>query len=865
MTGTERRPRFSIVTAVYDVEPYLPEFIASLEALRIQPEDLEIIVVDDGSTDGSLDLLRAWAGRSRFQVHVFTKPNGGQGSARNLGLEHATGVWVTFTDPDDMLDSSFFAIAARFADANPSIDVLASKPILLDEAAGKIEDTHPRRAQYEGGNHVADLRVEPNVFPGSASVSLYRLDLVRAAGLRFDERVRPNFEDGHFAVRYLLALESPRVGLLRDSRYIYRKRAAGTSTLQRSLQDQGRYTNAFEFGYLGVIAEARQRLGHVPAWLQQVLIYELTWYLGEDDKISSNAYVAPETLPRFHGLFARVLQELDQNVVAAHRVRKLKSVWTDLLAHAGRPEAWHSPYAVRTRTDLKDRLQRVQYRYVGSRPDEAFELEGAAVDPAYAKTRVHRYYGADWLFERIVWLPAGARLDVRLDSVKVPLVPTWPRHASIGPRRRWWRRLLSARGKPLGRFVTVGSRIPGAIKRRIVGRTLRWLAGQRPWRTRFAGAWLLMDRIHDADDNGERLFEHLRRERPDINAWFAVERGTPDWDRLRATGKQRLLAHGSLTWRLAMLNSDWVLSSHADAAICKPPQLAHTGRAPWRFGFLQHGVIKDDLSRWLNHRELDLFVVSTGPELASVADNGNPYRFTHRETRNTGLPRFDRLLAVGHAVPEAERDLVIVAPTWRQWLTLPLARGSQRRLIDAGFWDSEYIRSWTQLLGSPTIAQALAARGWRLGFMPHPNLQGILKDLDLPAHVEPLVFANTDVQGLYGRCSLLVTDYSSVAFNIAYLDRPTVYFQFDAQTMSRGAHVGREGYFDYARDGFGPVVATVADAERAIVAAIEHGASPTPVYQTRIDSTFPVRDGQACARVVAAIEDISRPYQPVES
>jgi len=86
VTGPAKRPRFSIVTAVYDVEPYLADFIASMEAQRVPPADLEVVAVDDGSTDGSLDMLRDWARRSRLRVKVFTKPNGGQGSARNLGL-----------------------------------------------------------------------------------------------------------------------------------------------------------------------------------------------------------------------------------------------------------------------------------------------------------------------------------------------------------------------------------------------------------------------------------------------------------------------------------------------------------------------------------------------------------------------------------------------------------------------------------------------------------------------------------------------------------------------------------------------------------------------------------------------------------
>ena len=863
MTAAGRGPRVSIVSAVYDVEAYLPAFIASIENQQLEPDELEVVAVDDGSTDGSLDLLVDWAGRSRFKVKVYTKANGGQASARNLGLDHATGDWITFTDPDDMLDPACLAVAGRFASEHPELEILACKPVLLDERDGRQYDTHPRRRQYEPGNRVAALDDEPNVFPGSAAVSVFRRERVMSAGLRFDERVRPNFEDGHFTVRYLLALPRLDVGLLRDAVYVYRKRTTG-STLQQSLRDPRRYTDVLELGYLDVLDRARQRHGSVPAWLQHVLIYELSWYLVEDERITSNAHLPPELAPRFHALLRRILEQLEPEVVAGHRVRTLSPLWVDLLGHAGRSTPWHTPHAVRTRTDWRTGLRRVVYRFTGARPKESFAADEVKVEAVFAKTMAHRYYGADLMFERILWLPANGRLEMSLDGDPVRVVRHWPRAPGPGRwRTRWQRRIAQYRADPVGRVVRLVLRRVRHERARRAGAVLRRLARADPWRSRFAGAWLLIDRIHDADDNGERLFEHLRRERPDINAWFVLERDSPDWRRLQDAGETRLLAFGSFAWRMAMLNCAWLLSSHADMPIYRPPQLARTGPATWRFGFLQHGVIKDDLSRWLNQRELDLFVVSTEAEYDSVAGDGNAYRFSDREVVNTGLPRFDRLLAKGRAVPEPERNLVIIAPTWRSWLTLPLARGSQRRALDAAFWDSDYIRSWTDLLRSPAIAAALAARGWRLGFMPHPNLQGILGQLDLPGHVEPLAFAGTDVQDLYARCALLVTDYSSVVFNTAYLDRPAVYFQFDRDRMLGGAHVGRQGYFDYERDGFGPVATDPDAAVKAITAAIRHGASPTPEYQRRIDATFPVRDGGACARVVEAIEERSRPWSGI--
>jgi CDP-glycerol:poly(glycerophosphate) glycerophosphotransferase len=395
----------------------------------------------------------------------------------------------------------------------------------------------------------------------------------------------------------------------------------------------------------------------------------------------------------------------------------------------------------------------------------------------------------------------------------------------------------------------------------VVMAPVRLIARMPAYRSTFGDAWVLMDRLYNADDNGERLFEHLLAERPDINAWFVLKPGTADWKRMRASGVSRLVAHGSFRWKMLMLNCSWLLSSHADLAVARPREIMHiTGRRTWRFAFLQHGVIKDDLSVWLNPREIDLFVVSTEPELDSVVGDGTAYIYTRKETRNTGLPRFDRLLEKGRAVPPGGRNLVIIAPTWRTWLTLPINPATQWRDVADTFWSSEYFQSWDRIIRSPEIADAAARANVRIAFMPHPNLQAVLPKLDLPAHVEALTFAGNDVQDLYAHCALLVTDYSSVAFNVAYLDGQVVYYQFDHEAMMSGAHMGREGYFDYVRDGFGPVATDEQTAIAAIVAAIENGRSPTPMYQERIDRTFVNRDGHACRRVVDAVEELSRPY-----
>ena len=137
---------------------------------------------------------------------------------------------------------------------------------------------------------------------------------------------------------------------------------------------------------------------------------------------------------------------------------------------------------------------------------------------------------------------------------------------------------------------------------------------------------------------------------------------------------------------------------------------------------------------------------------------------------------------------------------------------------------------------------------------PIPTCNRPSRHMDLPDHeIEVLSYDVEDVQQHFARAALVVTDYSSTAFNAAYIDRPVVYFQFDADKVLGGAHVGRQGYFHYERDGFGPVTRTLRAAESAIVGTMRAGRSPGPEYQRRIEDTFPCRDGRCCKRVTEAI------------
>jgi CDP-glycerol glycerophosphotransferase (TagB/SpsB family) len=149
--------------------------------------------------------------------------------------------------------------------------------------------------------------------------------------------------------------------------------------------------------------------------------------------------------------------------------------------------------------------------------------------------------------------------------------------------------------------------------------------------------------------------------------------------------------------------------------------------------------------------------------------------------------------------------------------------------------------------------------------MPHPNIQPYLDRLDLPAHVEVLTYGGNDIQEVLVSAKVVVTDFSSVVFDAAYIGHPIVYYQFDQDEAFGGTHTVRQGYFSYEEDGFGPVVYTENEALSAIEGIARAGFVPSDEHAERMERAFPARDAASCRRVIDAIRAVDRPEMVSES
>ncbi|MFQ6803468.1 MAG: glycosyltransferase family 2 protein [Lachnospiraceae bacterium] len=124
----------SVIVPVYNVKEYLEECIRSI--INQTYEDLEIILVDDGSTDGSSEICDEYAARDK-RIRIIHKENGGLSSARNVGINHANGLYISFVDSDDWLELDFYKILYEAIKAT-NADIAACGRYLASES-GKLK------------------------------------------------------------------------------------------------------------------------------------------------------------------------------------------------------------------------------------------------------------------------------------------------------------------------------------------------------------------------------------------------------------------------------------------------------------------------------------------------------------------------------------------------------------------------------------------------------------------------------------------------------------------------------------------------------------------------------------------------------
>ena len=204
-------PFFSIIVPVYNIEKYLERTITSL--LENTFNDYEIIIVNDGSTDNSLNILNNYSGNTKLVI--LSQQNGGLSSARNLGLNNAKGQYVIFVDGDDYITKDALLIIHN-AIINKPVDLLVFGRI-FNYGEKKVIPYKLENEVFSSPEEYLRKSLQHSKYRTNVWDKVYRRDLIEKNNLRFINGLL--YEDMFFLLQYLSY--SNDVSVIPDALYLY--------------------------------------------------------------------------------------------------------------------------------------------------------------------------------------------------------------------------------------------------------------------------------------------------------------------------------------------------------------------------------------------------------------------------------------------------------------------------------------------------------------------------------------------------------------------------------------------------------------------------------------------------------------------
>lgn len=914
----------SIVTAVYNTAPFLAEMINSV--LEQDTDKLgeylltnkngdwkkkkyqklyEFILVDDGSTDGSADILDDYARMSDI-IQVIHKPNGGVSSARNAGILASKGKYFNFVDSDDKLSHNFIQeTLLYFEEHYDEIDILTT-PLRFFDA---LNESHWSNSKFKRGTRIIDLNKDYKNVLMYVNASIFKSEKIKNVRM-FNEKLR-TAEDINFIYSFFLE-DKPVLAVTDRCKYMYRRRSTGEESLiQASKKDRNRYMEYFTVGMNYLTSTSMKLFNEIPMYIKHLIACDIQWrFLEDTDAAIAKSVLSDEEFETYKNHLIDLLKIIDVDIIwAQEKIYREQKMYMSRLKYDRYPDRKYIAeknnieyYFDNTYlTDAASNYMQIDYLSV---KNDTLCVEGTMytfeecsipyinINDTFYELPLYGDYDFDKyaLGEKIFFgkhFKYEYPLDVEIDEVVFDFYEkigeyyvhkTDIRYAdSVALTDKFadsyiicekWviRREGTFRVRPLRFYETLlcdGDSLHSIVRYendlynqmsshnidtnilnqalKLRKKALHIIENKSKYNPN--KIWLISDNIEHAGDNGEALFIYLNKIKPDgIDAYFVIDEKSDDFIRLQQYGN--VVPFGSDAHKLLHFMAEYVISSCYEKYVTNPflnTDVHHIfkdlSNNP-KFVFLQHGVIKDDMSEILNKFKINAhgFVTSSKKEYKSMFNF--EYMYSEDEIWLTGMPRFDRLY-------NDEKNYIVIMPTWREFLSDRTTTGYTTK---SGFENTEYFKFYNSLLNDKRLISAVEKYGYKIALKLHPIFNSVISLFDKNAMVE-LWGNRVSYITAFAQSKLCVTDYSSCAMDFAYLRKPVIYTQFDKEKFYSGEHIYKQGDFDYVQDGFGEVTYNLDELIDTIIEYMENDCKLKALYRDRAESFFEHNDQNNCERV----------------
>lgn len=358
--------------------------------------------------------------------------------------------------------------------------------------------------------------------------------------------------------------------------------------------------------------------------------------------------------------------------------------------------------------------------------------------------------------------------------------------------------------------------------------------------------WITYDKLYKAGDNGEYLYQYGLEHNKNI--YYIIKKDSKDYERLVSNPKNKILIFNSLKAKLYSLHSEVILKTHAGIlGYCGFDGVARTmvrGLLNAEIVEAQHGLTIQDIPEYQNRLadNIKLYLIASKNEEANIMQP--VYDYKKEQIKYTGISRYDGL-------KNDDQRIILITPTWRHNLASPSLRHGTQRAYNNSFKNSDYYKIYNNLINDEKLIEAANKYNYRIIYLIHPTLATQIDDFDKNEFVD-IVAAGGDMsyEKLLRESSLMVTDYSGVQYDFAYMRKPIVYFH----PKELPPHYNN-GSIDYKKEGFGPIVEGSNELIKELIESMKNNCKNNDMYVKRADKFFLFDDFNSSKRMIEAVEE----------
>lgn len=762
--NTSREMKFSIVTAAYNSERYLPDYFLSIVKQKDfdVENDLEIIIVDDGSIDNTAGIVNTWIENSNLNIKYIYQKNKGQSEARNEGLKAISNEWVTFIDSDDFIsDNYFYNIKKNIIKYDEDLYVLPWEFYFEDDASRKRE--HPLNWRFDK-TQLIDIEKRPEYINLSVSSAVFKTMYIKIFDLKFKE-IKPNFEDAEFYLNYVSKVNVKNVCFINDVKYFYRKRSDETSTIDLSKKDPVRFLNLLNNGYI-------KSLENHPNHLTKLtILYDLRWniegfnnelkILGDIVDLDERINLIDQIMDYYE--LEDLKEALDKKLIGLNFYKIMSAHYFDNYTS--------DDVKIQYFYETKDFLM-LKFECLESQIGEVKINTGDEIySPLDFEFRYKDIYATklESIMEYIVYIPKTLKIEsisYSEENLEITKINT------------------KYKKKHFNSESTL----------------------------------LFFDRADTADDNAEHLYRWFKENKKEYkNIYFVLKKDAKDWSRLSDEGFN-MVDYDSQEFDDLYCNGDFIFSSGGDSGSIENYKRYRYFwyKSSIKFIFLQHGITKDNIKNWLMSKRYDQMFTTMTKEYEFVKNEV----FNDKTVQNVGLSRYDNLMKL-----ETYKKKVLIFLTWRGYLPVN---------------DKKKLRETTYYKNLVKLSKIQKSLNEEVLVILHPNMKDIYNQISKDmGGVEVQMIQEIKIQEELAQAKVLITDYSSIAFDAAYINKPVIYYQFDKEEFF-GNHTYDENpnLFSYENDAFGDLVYTEEELVNSLRTLKMNNFKLDSLYQRRKDLAF---------------------------